>query len=265
MESAKKMLAAFSSLGVKEAFGFVNGILVKNMADREEILRLWKQEGHKLGNHTYSHKDLAQVSAQDFIDDLESNESMLIDFVSTISELKTLRMPYLNEGESNEKRYAIRSYLSKRKYKTAQVSVDLEDWRWNEPYIRCKSTANHAALKELKERFIVHAVARLGFSEELSKVIYGRERRIKHILLIHLTEFTAEMAGEMLRAFLSLGARFVPAQLAIDDPVYREDSTYVGPRGKTFLLQNQESRKIKLTGLAQHQSPTKWLEGICGK
>jgi hypothetical protein len=42
-----------------------------------------------------------------------------------------LRYPYLREGDTVEKRRAVRAYLQAHRYRLAQVTLDREDDLWN--------------------------------------------------------------------------------------------------------------------------------------
>ena len=55
------------------------------------------------------------------------------------------------EGESLDKRYAIRSYFKKRDYKIAQVSVDSGDWDFNDAFIRCKKQDKKEEVEKIIE------------------------------------------------------------------------------------------------------------------
>ena len=43
----------------------------------EPILRLWRDAGNPLGNHTYSHPSLTGTSVPDYLADLEKGEEIL--------------------------------------------------------------------------------------------------------------------------------------------------------------------------------------------
>lgn len=258
---AEQILKVLAKHSIRSVYGFANGVLVKGMQDRLEILKRWKAAGHLLGNHTFSHLDLGQVRAEDFIRDIERNESILIDYASKISELKWLRYPFLVEGESNEKRYAIRSYLAKRDYKVAPVTVDFEDWRWNEAFIRCHQDKKH--LEELKASYLKHGQERLDFSNHLAHRIYGSQKDYGHILLLHFSAATAENLDELLSSYEKKGVRWISFSEAMKESGNLEDTTYLGSEGKTQLLKGANTRKISLTGLVVPQTPKVWLEGLC--
>jgi peptidoglycan/xylan/chitin deacetylase (PgdA/CDA1 family) len=202
---AKKIISVLEKHKIDKVYGFVNGSLAHGMKERLDILTLWKSRGFYLANHTYSHLDFGKFSPAEFIQDIERNEPLLIDFVSDIAELKWLRYPFLQEGETNLKRYAVRSYLAKRKYRVAPVSIDFEDWNWNEPFIRCSVLKATQTLRELEESFLKQGKARLEFAEQLAKKIYGVNRKYKHILLVHFNSATANFLDRLLTDYEKIG------------------------------------------------------------
>ena len=55
----------FKANGVPEAFGFVNAGKIAGTADGEAVLDAWRAAGYPLGNHTYSHMNLANAPSLD--------------------------------------------------------------------------------------------------------------------------------------------------------------------------------------------------------
>lgn len=259
---SNSIISTLKKFDIPEVYGFLVGKNLKNMPIRETIVKNWVSNNFLLGNHTYFHSNLAQISAADFINDLEKNESILIDYVSTIEELKVFRYPFLSEGENNEKRYEIRSYLKKRSYKIAQVSLDFLDWIFSEAYNRCKSKNNHSSLHEIKVKYLSYAKEMLLFKIKASQLIWGN-RSFPLILLLHMSPHTADFLPELLTMFKSENVNFISAKHAIQNKIYDEDTTYVGESGKDFIQQAAETRKIDLSILSPPPSPNKWLESIC--
>lgn len=259
---ADKIISTLRAAKIPEVYGFVNGKLAANMLEHQEIIKQWKQAGFLIGSHTYSHLDYLNTSAVDFITDVEKNESTLIDFTDSIKEIKVLRLPYMSEGETNDKRYALRSYLAKRSYRTAQVTIDFEDWAWLEPLNRCVKHKNDKKIQELKDRYLSFAKERYQLALKISELIWGN-KEIKHILLIHFNSPAATWLGELLNELKQSGAQFISSKEAIFDSLYDEDTTYVGPVGKTFIMQALETRKIYSKDLVVPPSPREWLSQQC--
>lgn len=263
LATAQEIVSTLNKHKMKDVFGFINGSLVKGMAERSEILALWKKNGFKFANHTYSHLDLGSSSAEDFIQDIEKNETVLIDFASDIPELKWFRYPFLQEGESTAKRYAIRSYLAKRQYRIAPVTIDFEDWKWNEPYLRCSRLQNQKTIKDLDSSFLKEAKAQLEFSDRLAKKIYGAKRPYKHILMLHFNYATSINLDRLLTEFEQRGVHWITLPEAMTDSGNNEDTVFVGSVGKTHLVQGAESRKLSISDLSPSKAPDAWLQSLC--
>jgi peptidoglycan/xylan/chitin deacetylase (PgdA/CDA1 family) len=261
-ESARLTVETLQQHRVPGVYGFVNGILVSGMAERKQILQHWKAAGFLVGNHTYSHLNLARVSAADFIADIEKNESILIDVAESIAELKWLRYPYLVEGESLEKRYAIRFYLHQRGYRVAPVTIDFDDWAWLEPYIRCSVNNDAGEIKALEASFLDVARQRLRHAVALATLIYGPRRELNHVLLLHLNAFTARMLERLLTAFAAEGVRWIPFTTAMGEPALSEDTSYAGAEGIDLLRQAVAARKLEDVP-ARPATPFAWLARRC--
>ncbi|PYM29931.1 MAG: polysaccharide deacetylase [Candidatus Rokuibacteriota bacterium] len=212
---ADQMIQALKRHAAPGVYGFMNGGQLPNDPELEEILRAWRQAGFVLGNHTYSHLDL------------------------------TFRYPYLREGNTREKRTAVREWLTARGYTIAQVTVSVEDdWAWNDVYARCASFNDQPAIARLKSLFLERSTSRLAAFEELSRRLFGRS--IKHILMVHISAFDALMLDDLLTAYRAAGTRFISLQEATQDPAYRVIRAPFQDGGATFLVQIARDRRVPL-------------------
>lgn len=261
---AHEIMATLKKHKIVGVYGFVTGVLAKNMAERLAILEEWKKNGFLIGNHTFSHKALNSVSAPEFITDIEANEPILADFAKSIEEYKVLRFPYLEEGETQEKRYELRSYLVRRHYQIAQVTMDFEDWAFGPPFIRCAVKDDTASLKKLRDLFLDAASKRITHSLRLAEKIYGA-KRIQHILLLHFSAATSEYLDSLLTQLETSGARFISLTEAMKDGIYQQDSTYTGKIGKNFIIQNRETRHLNFPSLPDLQIDREELANFCQK
>lgn len=220
LEIHKKILATLKKHNLKGVYGFLNGGKISTTPDGEKIVQEWVKAGQNLGNHTLTHQWLAKVSADTFIHEISSNEEFLKNY-STKPNWKWFRYPFLAEGDSLEKRNAIRDYLLKNNYKTAQVTVDSNDWAWNDPYSRCLGTKDQKSIQWLKSTFLKNAEAELTQVEEWSKKLFNRS--IKHVLLIHVGSLTSEVLDDLLSLYKRKGVKFISLEQASKDPLYSED------------------------------------------
>src|SRR5208282_2896898 len=116
-ETAKAVLAILKKRHVPPVYGFINAKKLEGNPDGAEALKLWAA-AEPFGNHTYSHLDLEQNSAEAFERDLEQNEPALELLAKPAlgkagNDWHWLRYPYLHEGDTVEKRRAVREYLNK--------------------------------------------------------------------------------------------------------------------------------------------------------
>jgi len=121
-ETAKNVVAILKRHHVPPAYGFINAKKLEGNPDGAEALKLWASE-EPVGNHTYSHMDLEQNSAEAYERDIEENEPAL-ELLPAKNNWHWLRYPYLHEGDTVEKRRAVRSYLTAHGYRIAQVTLD---------------------------------------------------------------------------------------------------------------------------------------------
>ncbi len=94
-----------------------------------------------------------------------------------------LRYPFLSEGDTPEKRLAVRAWLATNHYKIASVTMSFADYAYNEPYARCAAKGDRAAIAELEKRYLDGAAAVADRARAMSKTLYGKD--IPYVLLMH--------------------------------------------------------------------------------
>jgi peptidoglycan-N-acetylglucosamine deacetylase len=259
LEIAERMIRSLQSRGIHGVYGFVNGGQVHAYPKHREILEAWAAAGFRLANHTYSHLNLDSVTAQQFIEDIEANESWVA-LPGRGPVPKLFRYPYLREGNTLEKRNTIRRWLVAHNYRIAPVTVYFKDWAWNDPYARCRSKNDQPAIAWLKESFLKAAADRLAWSDAAARQIFGRP--IRQILLLHIGAFDSVMLDELLDAYAAAGVRAIGLEEALRDPAYAADPQLVSGDELTLLEQLGRARRVKLPpGLAP--IPERLLETVC--
>ena len=168
------------------------------------------------------------------------------------------RYPYLWEGDTLEKRHAVRQYLKEHKYHVAQVTLDFEDYLWNGPYARCVEKNDAASIEWLKSSYMATATEYIGLGRKMATLIYGRD--IRHVLLLHIGAFDAVMLPRLLNFMKNEGFKFVTLGEAEKDPVYRIDPDVALKDGGTLLDQMMEAKHIKFP---QNEKPYEQLNALC--
>jgi peptidoglycan-N-acetylglucosamine deacetylase len=247
-----RIIAALKKHGAPGVYGFVNGGQLDGDPELEAILRAWRGAGFFFGNHTFSHLDLTRTSADEYVADIERNEELLAR-LGPGETWKYFRYPYLQEGDAQGKRNAVRQWLSARGYTIAQVTVYFEDWAWNDAYARCVALDDETAVARLKDTFIEAARASLAWSRESSTRLFGRS--IKHILLVHMGAFDALMLDDLLRAYRADGVTLISLGAAVRDPAYERNPDLVWAGERTFLSQLAEVTRIGMPPLPSTSLP----------
>src|SRR4029079_19670194 len=117
------------------------------------------------------------------------------------------RYPFLDEGESAEKRSASREVLARHGYKVAAVTMDFSDWAWTGPYARCRDSRDDAAVKGLEDLYPQAARESIGYYRQLSRTLYGRD--IPFVLLLHISAFEARMLPRVVKLYRHEGVCFL--------------------------------------------------------
>jgi hypothetical protein len=193
-----------------------------------------------------------------FQENIEKNEQAL-KLLMEDKDWHWFRYPYLWEGDTLEKRHAIRAYLKEHEYKIAQVTLDFEDYAWNGPYARCADKNDKQAIAWLKESYLNTAREYMALDRKMAKQIFGRD--IKYVLLLHIGAFDATMLPKLLAQMKQDGFKFVTIQEAESDPAYQSDPDAALKNGGTLLDQFFDARHLQYPPHAD--KPIKELQAIC--
>jgi peptidoglycan/xylan/chitin deacetylase (PgdA/CDA1 family) len=256
-ETTKKVLTVLKKRHVPPVYGFINAKKLEGSADGAEALKLWAA-AEPVGNHTYSHMDLEQNPAEAFEREIEENEPAL-ELLSTKDDWHWLRYPYLHEGDTVEKRRAVRAYLKAHGYRIAQVTLDWEDYLWNTAYARCAEKGDTKSIAWLRSSYLSTASEFLDLGREQAKLIYGHE--INYVLLMHLGAFSSTILPEALDLLKKKGFKLVTLEEAESDVAYEGDPDVGLHDAGTLLDQWMQVKGIKYP---EHvEKPYKEIEGVC--
>jgi peptidoglycan/xylan/chitin deacetylase (PgdA/CDA1 family) len=254
----KDVLAILKQRRVPQVYGFVNAVKLEGNADGAEALKLWVAGGERVGNHTYSHLDLHKSTPAEFLQDVRQNEPAL-ELLDKSDAWRWLRYPYLREGDTLEKRRAVRAQLQERGYRIAQVTLDYEDYLWNSAYARCVSKGDKTSISWLRSTYLATASQYLDLDRQMAKLVFGRE--INHVLLLHLGAFSSTILPDLLDLLTRKGFKLVRLEEAQSDPAYESDPDAGSRYGGTLLEQWMDARSLPYPAVAK--KPYKELEAIC--
>jgi peptidoglycan-N-acetylglucosamine deacetylase len=257
-EIARETLAVLRKRHVPPVYGFINAKKLEGNRDAAEALKVWA-EAQPFGSHTYSHMDLNENPAEAFERDVEENEPTLELLAARDANWHWLRYPFLREGDTVEKRRAVRAYLLAHDYRVAQVTLDWEDYMWNSAYARCVAKNDSESMARLRSTYLSTATAYIDLGRDLARLVYGHD--INHVLLLHLGAFSSTILPDVLNLLERDNFQLVTLEEAESDPVYAGDPDAGSKYGGTLLEQWMDVKKIKYPAVME--KPYKEVQEIC--
>jgi peptidoglycan-N-acetylglucosamine deacetylase len=258
IDVAKSILKTLRDAQAPKVYGFVNAKKLEQHPEDMEVLKLWRDAGFPLGNHTYAHVSLNASTIDEFDQNVAADEPELKSLMGR-QDWHWFRYPYLWEGDTLEKRHAVRQYLKDHKYHVAQVTLDFEDYLWNAPYARCAEKSDAASIEWLKTSYMATAAEYIALGQSAARLLYGRE--IKHVLLLHIGGFETIMLPPLLNSLKRQGFTFITLPEAEKDSAYKSDPNLAMKEGGTFLDQMLEAKHLNLP--PHPEKPYDQLNALC--
>ena len=257
LEIAHSILSTLHDQHLPLVYGFINAEKLENSPNDIAVLNAWRAAGQPLGNHGYSHPRLTDLAPAEYETDIAQNEPLLTKLMVG-QDWHWFRYPFLQEGDTLDKRHAVRAYLQQNGYQIAQVSLDFKDYLWNEPYARCVAKQDNQSIETLRASYLAAADQSITLFRDETHTLYGRD--IPYVLLLHIGAFDAKMLPDLIDLFRRRGFTFTTLPEAMKDPAYSDDPDIALEHGGTFQEQVAAARHIKFP---PNGKPTKELEATC--
>lgn len=228
-ERNQAILKTLDSYSLKAAL-FVVG---RNIDSEEgkQLLKPWNDAGHLICNHTYSHRNYNNpaMTAEVYEQDILRAEALLKEFPRF---QKYLRFPMLKEGDTAQKRDAIRKVLTNHGYRNGYVTIDNSDWIVDQRLTaRIKKDPN-ADLKPYRDFYLEHMWDRAQYYDALAHKVLGRP--VRHTILTHFNLLNGLFLGDLLQLFKSKGWHLIDASQAFGDPIFKAEPKVV-PAGESIV------------------------------
>lgn len=206
-----------------EATGFVIGG-VNQSAECRANLEAWSQAGHRIANHTWSHRNYnnTAIKGSEFAADVARAH----EFVSTFRTFTPLlRFPMLKEGETAAKRDHMRSWLRAEGYHNGHVAIDGCDWLYSQYFLRSGRP------QTFRQPYLNHLERMANFSSGLAGRL-GIDAALT--LLLHYNAINLVFLPDIIAHFRALGWRWVDASRAFADSLYEKEPSRL-PAGESLL------------------------------
>ena len=232
------LLQQLKGHGIKSAlFITIKGLDEEGLA----LARKWGEEGHMIGNHTVTHPFFSNSKTT-----LQSFEQELLGCDSIIRNMpgysKRFRFPFLNEGDTKEKRDGFRAFMKSIRYNPAPVSIDASDWYYNSRLLSKLNENPSINIEPYRKAYLNHLWNRACYYDSLSKQVLGHS--VKHILLLHHNTINAMFLGDIIRMFQEKKWKVIDAQKAFRDPVYKMEPNIL-PAGQSIIWELAKEKSFK--------------------
>ena len=236
-EITRKLLAHIAKAKVP-AIGFVNeNKLYKNdMRDEAQVdlLRSWLDAGLELGNHTFSHVNIADVPLEKYEADILKGEIITKELLAAKSmKMRYFRHPYLWTGLSLEAKNDLGAFLSEYNYTIAPVTINNADWIFARAYDNAYDKGDKKLLKRIGAAYIPYMNAKMDYWERQSVKLFGRE--IKQTLLIHANFINSDYFDDLAKMLKKRNYQFITLENALTDEAYKLPDTFVKRNGISWL------------------------------
>lgn len=214
-DRAGLLLDQLKQAGVDQAAFFV--VASRLDADGMARIRRYGDAGHLIANHSSSHGHLRATTADAYLDDIAKADRAL----RVLPGFTPLfRFPYLDEGDTVEKRDAVRVGLKEMGYRQGYVTIDTYDWYIDALAQRHAESGAKVDTVALCRFYAIAITASAGFYDALAVEHLGRSPR--HVLLLHENDVAALCLGDLVDALKKQGWTLVRASTAYDDPIAGE-------------------------------------------
>ena len=208
------------------------------------LLRRWLDAGHELGNHSHGHLDYPRTDPEVYIADVEKGRAALAAVLAERgATVRFFRFPFLREGETEAKLEAMRAYLARSGQRNLPVTLDDQDWSFEEPWVEARLRGDEAAIARVAEEYHETLHAEIRAHEAAGDRLFGRP--VPQILLLHAGEVGAAQWDPLFGWLAARGYRFATADEVLADPAFEEPHRYVGRYGPGLWDRLDHERRVR--------------------
>lgn len=258
----RDMLEVLDRHGIR-AVGLVTWSHVHSQADRQ-LLRAWLQHGHELGNHSFGHLDYTRTPFETYVADVERGRAGLDTLLRAEGRpLRFFRFPFLREGDTPAKLDSMRAYLRRSGQRNLPVTIDDQDWSFEEPWVAAVRARDAAAQQAVAADYL--AALRISVRHHTRRGHRLAERPAPQILLLHANAVGAAQWDALFTWLKQEGFRFASADEVLSDPLFAQEHRYIGPYGCSLwdrlTSQRAEANASDRVQEILRQQATAWSQG----
>lgn len=191
-------------------------------------LKAYSNAGHIIANHTYAHANINELNIEEYLQGIKLADTVLKQYPTF---RKWFRFPYLREGNTLEKRDAVRKYLKELGYFNGYVTADTYDWYMEVLFQNAvKDAAKNGTqldMDKLQKFYVNTLVDNIEFADKRAQHYLGRSP--KHVLLLHETDLSALFVGDLADALRAKGWKIIATEEAYTDDIANFEMQAVYP------------------------------------
>jgi peptidoglycan/xylan/chitin deacetylase (PgdA/CDA1 family) len=209
---AEALIEGLRAAQVEQAVFFANSDRVD--AEGRRRLLAYAAAGHLIANHSATHPHLRALTAERFLADAALADRVLRPMPNF---RPWFRFPFLDEGDTPQKRDAVREGLVRMGYAQGYVTIDTYDWYLD---TLANNAAQRGEMLNMRELGVLYTEVIAGsadFYDDLAVAHLGRSPR--HVLLLHENDLAAMFIADLVAALRADGWTIISADAAYADPI----------------------------------------------
>lgn len=240
VETTDQLLAVLAAYEAPAAL-FVTGTHTEVDGETEarlDLLRRWRDGGHRLENHGYSHLAFSRTDVQAYLDDVARGHDLVSGVLneSGAHPQRTVgfyRPPFNDLADGTEPRAALVALLDEQDVRMTPFTVEHADYLFNQVYATVLASGDTAMAERVGAAYLAQLDTAFAFSERLAEDTFGRA--IPQVFLLHANRINARYLGAMLARLRERGYTFVTLEEAMADPAYQTADAYTRKWGVSWL------------------------------
>lgn len=203
-------------------------------SQRVGLLRSWVAAGHDLGNHTWSHVSLHQVSLEQYLQEIVQGDVITRTVLESVGRTpRYFRHPFLHTGRDSATRDSVQHFLAEHGYTVAPVTIDNSDYIFAAAFDRLAAAGDTVAADSILSIYVGYLMQNVVYYEKESMELLGREPA--QILLLHANRLNGLAFGALATALAAHGYTFITLDSALTDSAYRRPDTFYGSGGISWV------------------------------
>jgi peptidoglycan/xylan/chitin deacetylase (PgdA/CDA1 family) len=237
LEITDKLLHTFKTFGMP-VLGVVNEQKLESDGQvdpaKVALLTKWLEAGMELGNHAYAHRNINDISMQEYQKEILDGERITRPLAEKAGlPYRFYRHPYLSAGDNLAVRAELNEFLRQHNYIIAPNTITYQDYTFSGAYEVALQKDDTALAQQIRDAYLTYTLSRWETAEQQARDLFGRD--IRHILMVHANRLNADVFQDVATMMSARGYTFISIDEALEDPVYSRPDTFDGKVGVTWL------------------------------